>query len=209
MNFQKSNSIALGIHPYSKHNTECCINGPLSQQWRLLLARNIKDSPNMPSDTRRDARTARDSDATGNTTPRGQDKEKTKSKGMNGTLDGWVEPSLAAKPSFEDHGGAPYGVLEHMQPLGEPPSTRVRARVKGDGARKSLLGKGGAGAGPDAQETPEGTPGPQSSQAALEPLPPLPPIAMDDSDDEADLINGEVHSESEVEEFNVSSVRKI
>lgn len=144
----------------------------------------VKDSPNMPSDARRDARTSRDSDATGTTTPRGQDKEKTKSKGMNGTLDGWVEPSLAAKPSFEDHGGAPYGVLEHMQPLGEPPSTRVRARVKGDGARKSLLGKGGAGAGLDAQETPEGTPGPQSSQPALEPLPPLPPIAMDDSDDD-------------------------
>ena len=138
----------------------------------------------MPSDTRRDARTSRDSDATGTTTPRGQDKEKAKSKSMNGTLDGWVEPSLAAKPSFEDHGGAPYGVLEHMQPLGEAPSTRVRARVKGDGARKSLLGKGGAGAGLDAQETPEGTPGPQSSQAAMEPLPPLPPVAMDDSDDD-------------------------
>lgn len=138
----------------------------------------------MPSDTRRDARTSRDSDATGNTTPRGQDREKSKSKSMNGTLDGWVEPSLAAKPSFEDHGGAPYGVLEHMQPLGEAPSTRVRARVKGDGARKSLLGKGGAGAGLDAQETPEGTPGPQSSQAALEPLPPLLPIAMDDDDDD-------------------------
>ncbi|GAB7322935.1 hypothetical protein MBLNU13_g05474t1 [Cladosporium sp. NU13] len=138
----------------------------------------------MPSDTRRDARSTRDSDATGTTTPRGHDKEKTKSKGMNGTLDGWVEPSLAAKPSFEDHGGAPYGVLEHMQPLGEPPSTRVRARVKGDGARKSLLGKGGAGAGLDAQETPEGTPGPQSSQTALESLPPLPLVPMDDSDDD-------------------------
>jgi len=57
---------------------------------------------------------------------------------MNGTLDGWIEPSLAGKPSFEDHSGAPYGVLEHMQPLGEPLSTRVRARVKGEGARKSL-----------------------------------------------------------------------
>jgi len=138
----------------------------------------------MPSDTRRDARSSRDFDATGTTTPRGQDKEKARGKSMNGTLDGWVEPSLAAKPSFEDHGGAPYGVLEHMQPLGEAPSTRVRARVKGDGARKSLLGKGGAGAGLDAQETPEGTPGPLSSQAALEPLPPLPPGAMDDSDDD-------------------------
>jgi hypothetical protein len=141
----------------------------------------------MPSDTRRDARTSRDSDAaTGSTTPRGQDRDKTKSKTtMNGTLDGWIEPSLAAKPSFEDHGGAPYGVLEHMQPLGEPPSTRVRARVKGDGARKSILGKSGAGTGLDAQETPEGTPGPPSaSQAAVEPYPPLPPIAFDDEDDD-------------------------
>lgn len=139
----------------------------------------------MPSDTRRDARNSRDPDPSGTTTPRGQDREKSKSKSMNGTLDGWVEPSLAAKPSFEDHGGAPYGVLEHMQPLGEAPSTRVRARVKGDGARKSMLGRSGAGAGPDAQETPEGTPGPQSSsQATFEPLPPLPPIALDDEDDD-------------------------
>jgi hypothetical protein len=142
----------------------------------------------MPSDTRRDARTSRDSDAatTGTTTPRGQDRDKTKSKTtMNGTLDGWIEPSLTEKPSFEDHGGAPYGVLEHMQPLGEPPSTRVRARVKGDGARKSVLGKSGAGTGPDAQGTPEGTPGPPSaSQVALEPYPPLPPIMFDDEDDD-------------------------
>lgn len=34
-------------------------------------------------------------------------------------------------------------------------------------------------------------------------------LAMDDSDNETELINGEIHSESEVEEFNVSSVRKI
>jgi hypothetical protein len=139
----------------------------------------------MPSDTRRDARTSRDSDTAGNTTPRGQDRDRIKGKSMNGTLDGWIEPAIAAKPSFEDHGGAPYGVLEHMQPLGEPPSTRVRARVKGDGARKSMLGRSGAGAGLDAQETPEGTPGPPSaSQAVYEPLPPLPPIAMDDEDDD-------------------------
>ena len=113
----------------------------------------------MPSDTR-DARTS----STGNTnshTSRGQDKDKTpKARTMNGTLDGWIEPSLAGKPSFEDHGGAPYGVLEHMQPLGEPPSTRVRARVKGDGARKSLAGRSAAGTALDAQDTPEGTPGP-------------------------------------------------
>ena len=138
----------------------------------------------MPSDAR-DARTS----STGNTnshTPRAQDKDKTsKSRTMNGTLDGWIEPSLAGKPSFEDHGGAPYGVLEHMQPLGEPPSTRVRARVKGDGARKSLAGRSAAGTALDAQDTPEGTPGPlASSQAMVDVMPPLPPIPMDDEDDD-------------------------
>lgn len=137
----------------------------------------------MPADTRRDARTSRDTDTPGSSS-RGQE-NKAKSKSMNGTLDGWVEPSISGKPSFEDHGGAPYGVLEHMQPLGEPPSTRVRARVKGEGARKSMLGRGGAAAGLDAQDTPEGTPGPQySSQGALDALPPLPPIALDDEDDD-------------------------
>jgi hypothetical protein len=138
----------------------------------------------MPSDAR-DARTS----STGNTnshTPRPQDKDKTpKARTMNGTLDGWIEPSLAGKPSFEDHGGAPYGVLEHMQPLGEPPSTRVRARVKGEGARKSLAGRSAAGAALDAQDTPEGTPGPlDSSQAMVDVMPPLPPIPMDDEDDD-------------------------
>ncbi|XP_015794084.1 peptidyl-glycine alpha-amidating monooxygenase B [Tetranychus urticae] len=34
-------------------------------------------------------------------------------------------------------------------------------------------------------------------------------LAMDESDNEAELINGDIHSESEVEEFNVSSIRKI
>lgn len=133
----------------------------------------------MPSEGRRDARTTRDSDATGTGS-----RPQAKGKSTNGTLDGWVEPSLAAKPSFEDHGGAPYGVLEHMQPLGEPPSTRVRARVKGDGARKSMAGKGAVGLGLDAQDTPEGTPGPQYSSQPADALPPLPPIAMDDEEDE-------------------------
>ncbi|KAM0714349.1 hypothetical protein Q7P37_010136 [Cladosporium fusiforme] len=137
----------------------------------------------MPSDSRRDARNTRDTDTTG-TPSRGQDKEKSKGKAMNGTLDGWVEPSLATKPSFEDHGGAPFGTVEHMQTLGEAPSTRVRARVKGEGARKSMQGRSGAGAGLDAQETPEGTPGPQASSQTMDALPPLPPIAMDDDDDD-------------------------
>lgn len=131
-------------------------------------------------------RDVRSEPTSNNNASRGQDKDKTpKARTMNGTLDGWVEPSLATKPSFEDHGGAPYGVLEHMQPLGEPPSTRVRARVKGDGARKSLAGRSAAGTALDAQDTPEGTPGPMaSSQAMVDAMPPLPPIPMDDEDDD-------------------------
>jgi len=138
----------------------------------------------MPSDAR-DARTSLTGNANSHD-PRAQDKDKnSKTRTMNGTLDGWIEPSLAGKPSFEDHGGAPYGVLEHMQPLGEPPSTRVRARVKGDGVRKSLAGRSAAGTALDAQDTPEGTPGPlASSQAMVDVMPPLPPIPMDDEDDD-------------------------
>jgi len=134
----------------------------------------------MPSETRRsDARVSRDSDA-----GKVQSKEKPREKSGNGTLDGWVEPTVATKPSFEDHGGVPYGVLEGMQPLGEPPSARARARAKGEGARKSMLGRSAAGAGLEAQETPEGTPGPQNSMPAEPELPPPPPIVIDDENDD-------------------------
>ncbi|MBE7181982.1 MAG: hypothetical protein INR71_12395, partial [Terriglobus roseus] len=78
-------------------------------------------------------------------------------------LDKWVEPDLRSASSYQDHGGLPYGVLEHMQPLGEAPNAKVKARVKVDGARKSALGRSAAAAGWDAQETPEGTPGPPAS----------------------------------------------
>ena len=175
-------SIALGscIHGISKRNTSLTrlCSGVCFYASSTSLS-------NMPSDARRDARGSRDSEPTGNNTPRGHDKEKTsKTKTMNGTLDSWIEPSLAGKPSFEDHGGAPYGVLEHMQPLGEPPSTRVRARVKGEGVRKSMAGRSAAGTALEAQDTPEGTPGPLASSQAMADLPPLPPIPMDDEDDD-------------------------
>lgn len=134
----------------------------------------------MPSETRRsDARISRDSDV-GKT----QSKEKTREKSVSGPMDRWVEPTVATKPSFEDHGGAPYGVLEGMQPLGEPPSAKARARAKGEGARKSMLGRSAAGVGVDAQETPEGTPGPQASLPIEPELPPPPPIVIDDEDDD-------------------------
>jgi len=112
-------------------------------------------------------------------------KEKPRERSMNGTLDGWVEPAVAtAKPSFDDHGGAPFGVLEHMQPLGEAPNARVKARVKGDGPRKSVLGRSGA-----AVDTPESTPGPMSAAVAASPVklepelaPPL--VVVDDENDD-------------------------
>ncbi|GAM85688.1 hypothetical protein ANO11243_036960 [Dothideomycetidae sp. 11243] len=51
----------------------------------------------------------------------------------------WVEPPLKdAKPSYEEHGGSPYGVLEDMQALGQPPTAKARTRIKAEPLRKSL-----------------------------------------------------------------------
>lgn len=98
--------------------------------------------------------------------------------------DTWAEPALAQKPSYRDHKGVSYyGVSEHMQPLGEAPSAKVKTRVRAEGARKSVLGRSAAGVGLDAQETPEGTPAPQlSSQSQPQPSP-TPRIVVDDEDD--------------------------
>ncbi|KAM3413925.1 hypothetical protein BST61_g10596 [Cercospora zeina] len=101
-------------------------------------------------------------------------------------MDRWVEPSLAApKASYEDHGAAPYGVLEHMQPLGELPNTKVKQRVKGEGPRKSVLGRSSAAAGGDVQSTPEGTPAPgASTPQPAEPAPARPIMVDDEKDDD-------------------------
>jgi hypothetical protein len=99
-------------------------------------------------------------------------------------MDRWVEPTLAApKASYQDHGGLPYGVLEHMQPLGEAPSAKVKARVKGEGARKSLLGRNAATLGMEAQDTPEGSPAP-SRLPLMEPVEGLPIMVKEDDKDE-------------------------
>lgn len=99
----------------------------------------------------------------------------------------WAEPSVKdSKASYEDHGGAPFGVLEDMQPLGQRPSTKVRTRVKAEPLRKSL-GKS-MGAFHDYNVTPEGTPPvetPRSTsalqeEAALVPLPTMEDEADDD-----------------------------
>lgn len=116
-------------------------------------------------------------------------KDKAKEKTF---MDKWVEPPVATKASFEDHGAPAYGVLEHMQPLGEPPSAKVKQRVKGDGSRKSVLGRSSAAAGGEVLSTPEGTPAP----GAMTPLPTEPaltqPIVIDDEkdDDYAPTKNG-------------------
>lgn len=98
-------------------------------------------------------------------------------------MDHWQEPSLAAQPSYRDHHGAPYGVLEHMQPLGEPPNAKVKARVRAEGPRKSVLGRSSAAAGYDVQETPEGTPGPQPPTSPQVNGTAHPPPVIDDEKD--------------------------
>ena len=101
------------------------------------------------------------------------------------------EPKIAHNPSFRDHhGGSHYGVAEHMQPLGEAPNARVKARVKPDGGRKSMLGKGAAGLGLDAQETPDGTPAPPSAPQPTMEQSPAPKIVVEDEDDGEYAPNG-------------------
>ncbi|KAI7277682.1 hypothetical protein KC345_g6458 [Hortaea werneckii] len=108
-------------------------------------------------------------------------KDKTREKTF---MDQWVEPAIATKPSYEDHHGAPYGVLEHMQPLGEAPSAKVKGRVKTEGPRKSTLGRSAAAGGLEgAQETPEGTPAPPPEPALAINGSTQPPIVVDDEKD--------------------------
>lgn len=98
--------------------------------------------------------------------------------------DAFEEPKIAQNPSYRDHhGGSHYGVAEHMQPLGEAPNARVKARVRAEGGRKSMLGKGGAGVGVDAQETPDGTPAPRLAPPVQTEQSPAPKIVIEDEDD--------------------------
>ncbi|TKA72898.1 hypothetical protein B0A55_05346 [Friedmanniomyces simplex] len=104
----------------------------------------------------------------------------------------WVEPSLTSAPSYEDHNGAPHGVLEHMQPLGEAPSAKVKSRVRSEAPRKSVHGRSSAAVGLEAQETPEGTPAPPAAPPVTVNGSMLPPVArIDDEkdDDYAPAVN--------------------
>ncbi|KAK4545040.1 hypothetical protein LTR36_003591 [Oleoguttula mirabilis] len=109
-------------------------------------------------------------------------KEETRKKTF---MDQWVEPAIATQPSYLDHNGAPYGVLEHMQPLGEAPNVKVKARVKSEGPRKSVLGRSAVIVGLDGtQETPEGTPAPPAASQAPANGSIQPPIVIDDEKDD-------------------------
>jgi hypothetical protein len=143
-----------------------------------MLQRN---SAMLGTRTLRDRSTSRgpDSQRQSRTEPKVKQESK---EGMAGST--WVEPALAQKPSYRDHKGVSYyGVSEHMQPLGEAPSARVKTRVKTEGPRKSVLGRSAAGGGLDAQETPEGTPAPQTASQAQAAPSPQPRIVVDDEDD--------------------------
>jgi hypothetical protein len=88
-------------------------------------------------------------------------REKTQS-----SLDAWVEPAPQnPTPSFEEHGFARHGVLETMAPLGVPPSSRVKQKIRGAGdapGKRPLLGKKSSlFAGEDDETTPEMTPAPE------------------------------------------------
>ena len=144
----------------------------------------------MPSmrPTRKSSRTSSPFVRTSNISPApGFDVKKEKAQT---SLDGWIEPPLQnPTPSFEDHGFARHGVLENMAPLGIPPSAKLKARLRGDTHRRSMLSKNEAmSAGEEALSTPEMTPiaDPEVSegQKPEEVLPPPLAIQYENEDDE-------------------------
>lgn len=108
---------------------------------------------------------------------------------MQTQLDRWVEPPVANTASYNDHGGAPYGVLDGMQALGDLPSAKVKGRVKGETVRKSVLGRASAA---DADGTPGGSPAPQPPTPQPADLPAPRTLVIDDEkdDDYAPKLNG-------------------
>lgn len=97
-------------------------------------------------------------------------------------MDRWVEPSVSTVASYE---GVAHGVLEHMQPLGEVPSAKVKSRVRSDAPRKSTAGRSSAAGGLDTQDTPEGTPAPPAAPPPVVTTGSmLPPVIIDDEKDD-------------------------
>lgn len=101
-------------------------------------------------------------------------KDKTKEKLVS---DQWVEPPVSSAASYKDNNGSHYGVSEYMQPLGEAPNARVKARVKADGARKSMIGKNSTAVGSDVEGTPQPPSRPHGEASTL------PQIKVEDEND--------------------------
>lgn len=136
----------------------------------------------MPSRSSPSRATSRSKDVNAN----GSDHKKNELKAearQKTLLEAWVEPAVSEKPSYEDHHGSPFGVVEHLQPLGEPPNAKVKSRVKSEAPRKSILGRSSIGGGLEGQETPEGTPAPQFLSMPLENGMGQPTIVIDDEKD--------------------------
>lgn len=86
----------------------------------------------------------------------------------SGPMDKFIEPGVASQTSFAEQQAhnhtQPMSVLENMQPLGEIPSARTKAKLKLDGSRRSTALRGGV-TGSEVQ-TPEGTPQPATRSQA-------------------------------------------
>jgi hypothetical protein len=121
------------------------------------------------------------------------DAEPRKAK-MQSSLDTWVEPAPQnPAASFEEHGFARHGVLETMAPLGVPPTTRVKQKVRSLGdplAKGPVLGRKPAAFGEEDVSTPELTPAPDVERATSDrpdddddiPMP-FPELDEDEDDD--------------------------
>ncbi|KAF2445739.1 hypothetical protein P171DRAFT_272482 [Karstenula rhodostoma CBS 690.94] len=124
------------------------------------------------------------------------DAEPRKAK-MQSSLDMWVEPAPQnPAPSFEEHGFARHGVLETMAPLGVPPTSRVKQKVRSLGdslAKGPVLGRKASAFGDEEASTPELTPAPEIERDISERLHdddddddipmPLPELDEDEDDD--------------------------
>ncbi|KAJ9667898.1 hypothetical protein H2201_002084 [Coniosporium apollinis] len=106
------------------------------------------------------------------------------------SLDQWIEPPLKEPtPSFRDHGFERGGVLENMQPLGQPPSAKLKAKVKGDLYRRPDTSRNGLmstleEAGETSEATPSVEPRRSESQKPEEMLPEILPSRDDEADDD-------------------------
>ncbi|PNY26454.1 Uncharacterized protein TCAP_03613, partial [Tolypocladium capitatum] len=99
-------------------------------------------------------------------------------EGSRALMARWLEPSVQAKPSFEEAGLARYGVLETMAPLGAMPKPKKQAGESGSTVRKIILRPSGANsaaaANTNAAREAAAEPKAQPTSAPASPPPPSP-----------------------------------